>query len=547
MNKKVLRWNFVFQYGWVITNVVNQILLFPIYMRLIGKDTLGVWVATSSILSWMTLVDPGVGEVLQQKIAELRGKRQSKTEKDDLPLATADDKIEAYEEQSEIGRSIGSGFIASAIILLISIIIGLVCFFAAGTLIDKNIEKYPNLSLALLITIISTGMQLVSFTVSGINQGLHNSAHVAISSLTANFLFLIVNLVFLYMGLGVMSIALANLFRALYINGFNFISLLQLLKREKTPIQYRTSHFKKFIRIFSFTSASKIISGLAGGIDMLVLARFIPPASITLYELNKRPINQANSLIGRHSVALMPLVSHAKGIGDKAFIVNLIYKQFKIYVYIALFAAFMFVINYRDLLILWAGNDTFLGYPILLLLSIYSFTGLVSYFMSNMGYALGDIKFNSKFYIIKNLLFGVLVFFAAKYFGIIGTLYVALGLSLLGDFLYFGYRNYKMGYINGKLMQQSINKWLLIIVICAFASWGCLLFINQFVPENMHLGKLLIGSSLFTLFYLTLVFSLDKDVWKAALAFRNKFLYSPVLKKVKANFGSSKNVVNEEV
>ena len=535
MNKKVLRWNFIFQYGWVITNVVNSILLFPIYINHIDKDTLGIWVATSSVLSWMTLVDPGVGDVLQQKIAEMRGKRESRQLAGNIGEADSAD-LHELEEQIEIGKSIGSGFIASAIILLLSIIVGLICFFSVGTLINKDISKYPNLSMALLITIISTGMQLVSFTVSGINQGLHNSAHVAISSLTANFVFLIVNLVFLYMGLGVMSIALANLIRALYINIFNFVSLLRLLKNEGTAIKYQFIHFKKFIRIFSFTSASKIISGLAGGIDMLVLARFIPLSQITLYELNKRPINQSNSLIGRHSVALMPLVSHAKGTGDKPFIINLIHKQFKVYVYIVLFAAFMFVVNYKDLLILWTGEGTFLGYDILLLLTISSFTGLTGYFMSNMGYALGDIKANSKYYMIKNLLYGALVFFAAKWYGIKGTLVVGLTLSVLGEFTYFAYRNYKMGYIDPVKLKKSVLTWIAVIILCSLACWGCLLFINKFIPVQMHLSKLLIGSTLFTMFFISVMLVLDKEIWGMTMDLKNKLIYNSFTKKVSANF-----------
>ena len=122
MDKKVLRWNFVFQYGWVLTNVFNSILLLPLYVKNIDSSTLGIWLATNSVLSWMTLVDPGVGEVLQQRIAELRGSK-------------------AF---TEIGNMIGSGFIASAIILLISVIVGLICYFSIGAIINKNIALYPN-------------------------------------------------------------------------------------------------------------------------------------------------------------------------------------------------------------------------------------------------------------------------------------------------------------------------------------------------------------------------------------------------------------------
>src|ERR1700748_976255 len=143
MDKKVLKWNYVFQYGYVITNIVNAIILLPFYLKRIDASTLGIWLATGNILAWMTLIDPGIGEVLQQKIAELKGK----------------------ELKDQIEKTIGSGLIASAIILLLSII--------------------------------STGMSLTSFSISGINQGLHNASQVAISSIVSNILFLLVNITLL--------------------------------------------------------------------------------------------------------------------------------------------------------------------------------------------------------------------------------------------------------------------------------------------------------------------------------------------------------------
>ena len=64
--------------------------------------------ATTSVLYWMTIIDPGVGEVLQQKIAELRGKKKI----------------------GEIGSSIGSGLVSSMFILAIAIIFGLICYYS---------------------------------------------------------------------------------------------------------------------------------------------------------------------------------------------------------------------------------------------------------------------------------------------------------------------------------------------------------------------------------------------------------------------------------
>lgn len=494
MNKKILKWNFIFQYGWVLTNIFNTILLFPLYLKNIDLSTFGVWLATGSVLGWMTLVDPGVGEVLQQKIAEIRGKGQNE----------------------ETGKLIGSGYMASAGIFLISIVIGVLCYFFLGKIIDKRIEDYAHLPMALFVSIIATGLSLTSFSVSGINQGLHNSAHVAIASLSANFLFLFVNLIFLYTGWGVMSIAVANLARALYINVFNIISMFRLMKREGFSIDYNYDHFRKFIRIFSFTSASKIITGISYSIDMIVLARFISPASITMYEMNKRPINISYSLIGRHSVALQPLISHAKGSGDKPAILDLIGKQFKFYCYAALFFCFQFLFNFENMITAWTGKGNFAGNLIVGLLVANFLVNLISYFIAIVGYALGDIKMNSLYNIIRNIFFGLFMYLAASYYGIVGTVIVSISVAVLADIIFYTYRLKVLGYFEINVWKNIFSMWLIIIPVCLLAEWGLSAAVAHFVPANMYFLRLVVNSGLFTIFFVALILTIDSGLRQMA-------------------------------
>lgn len=516
MEKNVLRWNFIFQYGWVLTNMFNSLLLLPLYVKNIDGATLGAWIAASSILNWMTLADPGVGEVLQQNIAEYLGRKQF----------------------GEISRSIGSGFVASGMIVILAIFFGFGCFFFVGNIINKDVTQFPHLAAALMITIVSTGMSLVSFTLSGINQGLHNSAHVAISSLSANFLFLFVNLAFLYTGFGVMSIAIANLARALFINGYNIVSMLRLLKRETIPVIWDRIHFKRFIKIFSFTSASKIISGLSYSVDTLVLARFIPLTMITVYEINKRPVNLASTLVGRHSVALMPSISHAVGMDDKQAITDLIYKQFKFYSYAALFLGLIFVLTYSDLINLWAGPGKYIGDTILYMLIVYNFLSLIAYFMSNVGYALGDIKKNSQFNIVRNLIYGVLLYFAARNYGIMGTLVVSLTLMLVADFFYFPYKVYRMGYFSGAIVKRTLTLWAIIISVSLAVIWVCREITNKLLTSNMYFSKLLINCSIFSVFFLAFLLLIDVEVRTMLTETRTKITSWLALRKWKADAAS---------
>ena len=113
-------------------------------------------------------------------------------------------------------------YLIIAIILLLSVIAGVIFYSLIGVIINKDVSKYHNLQIALLISIVSTGMSLTSFSISGINQGLHNASQVAISSIVSNVLFLVVNITLLVLNFGIISIAFANLCRALFINLFKF-------------------------------------------------------------------------------------------------------------------------------------------------------------------------------------------------------------------------------------------------------------------------------------------------------------------------------------
>jgi len=512
MDKKLLKWNFIFQYGWVLTNIFNSLLLLPLYLKHIDKDTLGIWLATGNILGWMTLVDPGVGEVLQQKIAELRGQKQD----------------------GEIGKTIGSGFIASGFILLIAIVLGFLCYLFIGALIDKDVTRYPHLSSALVISILATGLSLVSFSLSGINQGLHNAQQVAISSLSANFLFLFVNLVFLFMGFGVLSIAFANLCRALYINMYNITALLRLLKKIGVEIIFDRLHFRRFIRIFSFTSLSKIITGLSYSVDMIVLARYIPPGMITVYEINKRPVNIAYSLIGRHSVALMPLISHAKGSGAKEQILDLVSKQFRIYCYAAMLCGLGFCFNYEYLISAWTGPGQFAGNFILYLLVGNFFFSLISYFMAIVGYALGDIKMNSLYNISRNIIYGALMFFAARRFGIPGTLVVSISVTLLADLFFYTYRLHRLGYLDPSLIGDSLRRWSVILPLGFLGGWGINTLVQRLLPAGMNFSRLLVNGSLFTLYFVLLVLITDGTMRQWWRNLMSRYVVAPINKLIRA-------------
>ena len=53
--------------------IVQGFLLTPMSLRHIDYKLFGAWLATGQMLSWVSLLDPGVNEVLRQRVAHAFG------------------------------------------------------------------------------------------------------------------------------------------------------------------------------------------------------------------------------------------------------------------------------------------------------------------------------------------------------------------------------------------------------------------------------------------------------------------------------------------
>lgn len=465
--------------------MINSFLLLPFYLHFIDEIQLGLWWATGNILAWLTMSDPGIGDVLQQKIAVLFGKK----------------------DFNEIAKTIGSGLIAVIFTFIISLIVGFCFYFFLDDILNVNTQNYHELKLAFLISILSTGITLVTFALAGINQGLLNSKDVALSYISSNIIFFVVNIILLKLNMGLLSIAIANLIRAIYLTLYNVITIFKTTKKQEQLISFNSNHFKKFIRVFSYTSISKIITSFANSMDLIALTRFLPPQMITLFEINRRPIKMLQGLVGRYSVALMPGMSNSFG-HDKNITRLNITKQFNIYFILALGFTCLSILCYKQLISLWIDETKYAGEYVMLLLVLNFFFGLIGYFMSNMTYALGDIKNNSLINAIKGIIFIIVIPIGAKFNGIVGVLFVSLVFTVFFDFFYFTYRLFKLEYINLGLI--NIIKWVKYILIAIF-----ILLIAHFIILQLNMRSvffiLFLKASIFVILFALSILLIDEN------------------------------------
>ena len=72
------KWNLFFQYASIALSIISGVVLVPLHLKFISVDLYGAWVGTGSVLIWITLIDPGLSQVLMQQVAVAYGKKDIK-------------------------------------------------------------------------------------------------------------------------------------------------------------------------------------------------------------------------------------------------------------------------------------------------------------------------------------------------------------------------------------------------------------------------------------------------------------------------------------
>lgn len=159
---------------------------------------------------------------------------------------------------------------------------------------------------------------------------------------------------------------------------------------------------------------------------------------------------------------------------------------------------------------------------------------LMAIFMGNVSYALGDIKKQSLYNIVRGVVFGASMYAAAKYAGIKGVVIASLLVSLLFDFSFFYYRVYKLGYLQRSLFTTLASTWVFILPLAYLSGWGLTTLVNNLLAPVQYFAKLLVNGGVFTLLFFVLLLAVDVPFRNRAKALSGKYVSLPFAKLKRA-------------
>jgi O-antigen/teichoic acid export membrane protein len=275
--------------------VVQGFLLTPLCLRHIDYKLFGAWLATGQMLSWVSLLDPGVNEVLRQRVAHAFGGG----------------------DKQRLGSILGSGLAVGFCIAVIPTLAGLAAVLVIPRFISLGHAESVELQQCFLAAACATGLTIASFAPGSALQGLQRHILHGTVSLLGALSYLISAIALLYAGWGLAAIPAALLIRGVvWIVGWT-LPVLWISKRELgIALRMKWTEGRQTLGKSAATGLSNIGVTLQTGTDIFIAGAMVGPESAATLSLTGALGDFIRLVPDRIVASFLPGMAHLAGEGD---------------------------------------------------------------------------------------------------------------------------------------------------------------------------------------------------------------------------------------
>lgn len=367
----------------VVIAGVGGIVTVPTYLHHIPVNVYGAWLASGNIITWATMIDPGLSFLTQQQVAVAYGAKDLR----------------------KVGTTAFCGMLLnSGMALLLSIAAAvLVLLLPLLLTVEKSIDLHE-LQFACWISCLGLGLNVTAYALRATSMGMQSSTAIQTFSIVELTASMIVQVYLVRQGWGLLGIAVGSLVRGggdLLLNG-TYLAIR--FTKERIVLSYSSLVVSKMLSLVSFTFAGKAVETISTNMDAFLTTRLISPEAAVMLRTTRIPPDICISIINRPAAAISPVLSHIAGAGELASKRQQIIRIILISSWTTIYAATgIFALN-AAFIGVWVGSQFFAGIETNVVLCLSLLVVSAFRLFSNMTNAIGDIKATSIITVVQSLL-----------------------------------------------------------------------------------------------------------------------------------------------
>ncbi|HXJ39244.1 MAG TPA: hypothetical protein VNH18_08185, partial [Bryobacteraceae bacterium] len=236
----------------------------PLYLQHIDVATYGGWLASSQLLNWITIIDPGTDEVIRQRAAHAFGRL----------------------DYLETGKVVGSGITLNSIVALAILIVGIALTFLMSGRFGLHGQAASDVTRALLMMTVASALTTAAYSLGSPLLALQRAFQHGIVYVGGTLAALIITVVLLHAGWGISSIPAGLLARALVWTGgwglqlYNVTRCTRLLR-----LEFSLRYAREVRKLTVYTFLAKICAAMQSSVDGVLIGSALGPVSAASYLL----------------------------------------------------------------------------------------------------------------------------------------------------------------------------------------------------------------------------------------------------------------------
>src|SRR5262245_57663986 len=363
-------WSALFLYVELGSMLIRNLILVPIYLRHISFVEYGAWLASASLLTYLSSMDLGLTAVLPQQLASAHGARNLE----------------------RVGTLMGTGLIVCAAIAL-----GITSLGAAlSPFLPRTLDLDPSLrgrlADCLLLGAGSLGVNLLGQSLGAILRALQRPIWPGVASMGADVISITLTLWLLHVGKGLSALPAGLLARGAVLLIANASSLLVVTGglRLVAP-KWSVSEARSLARLSVVQFLARITSQLSSVADPYLIGLFLGTESTAIYVLTVRPVEMARLLTGRLAEAAGPSLAHLGGAADRARIRQVVLVLLEAVIVIGGILTLGALGLDERFMALWVGPGKYAGHLVVALYALWAIVSVLESGLYNVIFGLGDI------------------------------------------------------------------------------------------------------------------------------------------------------------
>ena len=393
--------------GYALTgvNIVQGLVLIPLYLHYIGVHIYGLWLASGGILGMLGLMNFGIGSMLIQRIASFYGKK-------DLP---------------QVGIYFINGMIVYIGICLLFGLVGWIISLWLPDILTAIGNDSDLLQQCFQLAVVAMVLAVFNECLRSFSQALLRPIIPMIGMVVGRIVGIGVTIWMLFDGFGLWAIPVGLLVSESLILLLNVFNTLGLFRRLNVRVEFKKSVIKEYCKTAPVLLMATAGDTLSQEAEPLLITVFLSPEVTTAYMITRRAADIVFKMLSVITGSTMGTFSHLVGSDNRDNVRNIASKLLFISFSLGVTGFAAYVGLNQAFVSLWVGESFALDQMVILFIALGFFAQAFGGLLKRMLYGLGDFTYTSTVIMLEGV---SRIFMASALLSLLGVVGVPLAFAL---------------------------------------------------------------------------------------------------------------------